>query len=73
MLIALWEFQGYNLLMWIRLCSVEIFCVVMQNTGQYLHSAIQPFIHLADLLSQLLQIVGLIHDVRIYLTTTHQI
>jgi len=39
----------------------------------YLHVTIQQFIQLADLLSQLLQIVGLVHDVGIHLDDTNVI
>lgn len=38
----------------------------------YLHSRIQPLIQLANLLSQLLQVIGLVQDVRVHLEETHR-
>lgn len=38
--------------------------------GRYLHATIQPFIQFANLLSQLLHVIGFVQDVRIHLEDT---
>lgn len=38
--------------------------------GRYLHATIQPFIQFANLLSQLLHVIGFVQDVRIHLGDT---